>query len=72
MDPLTAAGKRGKGAGRGKRTLGTRIENFAEFITALEMEVFVFGRVSGILLKWTSRPSICFGSSSLALKMCIN
>lgn len=65
MDPLTAAGRRGKGAGRGKRTLGTRIENFAEFITALEMEAFVFGRVSSILLKWSSGPSIGFGSSSL-------
>lgn len=40
MDPLTAAGRRGKGAERGKRTLGTRIENFVEFITALEMIVF--------------------------------
>lgn len=36
MDPLTAAGRRGKGAKRGKRTLGTRIENFVEFITALK------------------------------------
>lgn len=51
MDPLTAAGRRGKGAGRGKRTLGTRIENFAEFITALEMEVFVFSCVSSVLLE---------------------
>lgn len=50
MDPLTAAGRRGKGAERGKRTLGTRIENFVEFITALEMIVFVFRCVRSNLL----------------------
>lgn len=53
MDPLTAAGRRGKGAERGKRTLGTRIENFVEFITALEMEAFVFCCVCSILLEST-------------------
>lgn len=62
MDPLTAAGRRGKGAERGKRTLGTRIENFAEFTTALEMEVFVFSCVSSILLKSSSGPSMWFRS----------
>lgn len=65
MDPLTAAGRRGKGAERGKRTLGTRIENFAEFTTALEMEAFVFSCVSGILLKSTSGPSIYLRSHLL-------
>lgn len=50
MDPLTAAGRRGKGAERGKRTLGTRIENFVEFITALEMIAFVFRCVHSNLL----------------------
>lgn len=59
MDPLTAAGRGGKGAERAKRTLGTRIETFAEFTTALEMEVFVFSCVSSILLNSTSAPSIC-------------
>ena len=33
MDPLTAAGSRGKGAGGGKRALGKRIKNFMEFTT---------------------------------------
>lgn len=33
MDWLTAAGRRGKGAGRAKRALGKRIENFVEFTT---------------------------------------
>lgn len=33
MDLLTAAGRRGKGAERGRRALGKRIENFVEFTT---------------------------------------
>lgn len=33
MDLLMAAGRRGKGPARGKRTLGKRIEIFVEFTT---------------------------------------
>lgn len=43
MDLLTAAGRRGKGAERGRRALGKRIENFCGIHnSSLETNAFVF------------------------------
>lgn len=59
MDLLTAAGRRGKGAEGGKRTLGKRIENFVEFTTVvlkcLNAFFFLFSSVHIVLLNLTSQ-----------------
>lgn len=69
MDLLTAAGRRGKGAERGKRTLARRIKKKLCGIhnSSLEMNVFVFSFALNFALKLTSenfarihRFGICF------------
>lgn len=57
MDLLTAAGRRGKGAEGGKRTLGKRIENFVEFATVVLkcLNAFFFSSVNIVLQDLTSQ-----------------